>query len=176
LAVRIGKPWQIGRGRGIGDTVLTVEPEAVAKLIKRSKRPLFVFGSKVLEREFDGKKAIDYAIEMARTSGVPVVATGHTVKGFLDRGFKPDAWMPVVNVVDRLRDPEWNGVKGEGQHDLVVFFGVTCVLGEQGLSTLKHFAPHMRTIAICPSYHPSAYMSLIADGEKLTKLIETLKE
>jgi acetyl-CoA decarbonylase/synthase complex subunit epsilon len=171
----MGKPWQIGRGRGAGEAVLTTTPEAVAKLIKKSERPLFVFGSKNLEREFDGKKAIDYAIEMSKASRVPVVATGHAVKGFLERGFTPDAWMSAVDIVNRLMDPGWRGVKGEGQHDLVIFFGVLCVVGEQGLSTLKHFAPHLKTIAICPNYHPSADMSLIVDGEKLTKLIRALK-
>jgi acetyl-CoA decarbonylase/synthase complex subunit epsilon len=84
--------------------------------------------------------------------------------------------MSAVDIVNRLQDPEWKGVKGEGQHDLVVFFGVLCVIGEQGLSTLKHFAPHLKTIAICPNYHPSANMSLIIDGKKLTKFIEALKE
>jgi len=33
-------------------------------------------------------------------------------------------------------------------------------LGEQGLSTLKHFAPHLRTMTLCKYYYPHADYSL----------------
>ncbi|MCD5409171.1 MAG: hypothetical protein LRZ87_00140 [Methanocellales archaeon] len=173
--VSINRSWQLGRGIGKGDMPRVISPEVLGKLIKKAKRPLYVFGPSLLEAKYNGKLALDYAIEMAEAHDVPVVAVSHAIKGFLQKGFEPDAWMPAVNIVDRLRDSEWNGIRKEGQHDLVVLFGVFCALGEQGLSTLRHFAPHLRTITICPRYHPSADMSIIIDGEKLNKLVETLR-
>lgn len=181
LTMDVSKPWQIGRGVGVGDKVRRGTPVAIATLIKKAKRPLFVLGPLCLEVNFDGKPAIDYAVEIAKVTNMPVVATGHVMKGLIERGLKPDVYMPLVNIVDRLRDPEWRGVRGEGQHDLVVFLGISSTIAEQGLSTLKHFAPHLKTVTLCPIYYPSADMPLIAPpfvphSERLARLIEALKE
>lgn len=181
LGMDVSKPWQIGRGIGVGDRVRRVTPMLAAKTIKEAKRPLLVLGPLLLELEFDGKPAIDYAIEIAKAADLPVVATGHVAKGLWERGFKPDACMPIVNIIDRLRDPEWKGIRGEGQHDVVVFFGISSTIASQGLSTLKHFAPHLKTITLCPIYYPTADMPMISPPfmphcEKLNRLIEALKE
>ena len=172
-------PWQIGNIPGPKQAkVLT--PVGAAKMIKRAKRPLFIVGSLVLETELNGKSLMDYAIEIAEESKIPVVAVAHTPKGFSERGFQPDAYMPLINIIDRLRDGEWNGVKGEGQHDLVVFLGVLYYIGSQGLSTLKHFAPWLKTITLCRFFHPNANMSFPNMKEEewgsyLDELIEELK-
>lgn len=180
LNIGVNKPWQIGRGTGVGDKVEVVTSTQAAKAIKEAERPLLVLGPLLLELEFDGKQAIDYAIDLANAVDTPVVATGHVLKGLLERGFEPDAWMPVVNIIDRLKDPEWKGIRGKGQHDIVAFFGINPTLASQGLSTLKHFAPHLKTITLCPTYYPTADMPMISPpfmphGEKLTRLIEALK-
>ncbi len=52
--------------------------------------------------------------------------------------------------------PDWQGVRGRGPHDLVLFTGIRCDLAERGLATLKHFAPHLKTFAICRRGHPNA--------------------
>ena len=173
--VNIKHCWQIGRGLGKGDLPKITTPEFYVKKIKKAKRPLFVFGPSLLEAKYDGKLGIDYTIELLKVCDVAVVAVGHAIKGYLERGFKPDAYMPVINIIDRLKDPTWEGVRKEGQHDLIIFFGVLCPLGEQGISTLKHFAPHLETMTICPRYHPSADMSIIINGKKLNEIIEGFK-
>ena len=150
-------PWQAGNYPG-PTLARVVAPEVAARLIKASKRPLLVYGSLVLN-ELNGKQLVDYAIEIAHASKAPVVATAHTMKAFLAKGFTPDASMPVINIVDRLRDPDWKGLRGEGQHDTVVFLGVLYYLGSQGLSTLKHFAPYLKTITLCRFFHPNATFS-----------------
>lgn len=180
LNIGVNRPWQIGRGKGVGDKVEVSTLKLAAKAIKEAKRPLLVLGPLLLELEFEGKRAIDYAIDLAKVADMPVVATGHVLKALLERGFKPDAYMPIVNIIDRLKDPRWNGIRGKGQHDVVAFFGIDPTMASQGLSTLKHFAPHLKTITLCPIYYPTADMPLISPphmshGRKLTRLIEALK-
>jgi len=174
--VNIKHSWQINRGLGKGDLPKIITPEFLVNKIKKAKRPLFIFGPSLLDAKYDGKLGIDYAVEILNECDVPVVAVGHSIKGFLERGFKPDVCMPVINIIDRLKDSEWEGVRGEGQHDLVTFFGVLCSIGEQGISTLKHFAPHLKTMTICPRYHPSADMSVIINAKKLNMLIEEFRK
>lgn len=173
-------PWQVGNIPGPLQANLLF-PEAAAEMIKSAKRPLFIVGSLALEYDLNGKKLIDYAIDIAEASKMPVVAVAHTVSGFLERNFKPDAFMPVINILDRLRDSEWRGIKGEGQHDFVVFIGVLYYIGSQGLSTLKHFAPYLKTITLCKFFHPNAYLSFPNMEDNtwkfyLEKLIEELKK
>jgi acetyl-CoA decarbonylase/synthase complex subunit epsilon len=73
---------------------------------------------------------------------------------------KPDSFYDTVEIINALKDPNWRGVKKEGNHDLVLFFGIRSDLGEQGLSVLKHFAPHLKTMTLCKYYFPHANYSL----------------
>jgi acetyl-CoA decarbonylase/synthase complex subunit epsilon len=179
LQIGIDRPWQIGRGRGVGDEVKAATPMVIAKSIWESKRPLFIAGSLLEELTFD-KPAIDYAIELINLTKMPLVSVGKIAKNFLERGVKPEAIMPLVSIIDRLKDPEWKGVKGKGQHDLVIFFGIEPTVASQVLSTLKHFAPNLNTATLCPIYYPMADMPLISPpymphGERLAELIRILK-
>ncbi|HID20387.1 MAG TPA: CO dehydrogenase/acetyl-CoA synthase complex subunit epsilon [Methanophagales archaeon] len=172
-------PWQTANVPGPKQAKI-LTPLTAAKMIKRAKRPLFIVGSLVLETELNGKSLMDYAIEIAKESKMPTVAVAHTVKEFMEKEFQPDASMPVINIIDRLRDADWKGVKGEGQHDRVVFLGVLYYIGSQGLSTLKHFAPWLRTITLCRFFHPNADMSFpnMSDEEwesYLNEVTEKLK-
>lgn len=172
-------PWEIANVPGPRRAEL-LTPAIAARMIKEAKRPLFIVGSLVVETELNGKSLIDYAIEIAKESKMPVVAVAHTLKKFLEREFEPVASMPLINIIDRLRDVEWRGIRGEGQHDLVVFLGLLYYIGSQGLSTLKHFAPWLRTITLCRFFHPNADMSFPNMGEEewanyLDELVEKLR-
>ena len=86
-----------------------------------------------------------------------------------------------MEIINHLKDPAWAGVKKEGNHDLVIFMGIRTDLAEQGLSTLKHFARHLRTMTLCKYYYPNASYSLpnLKDGkwkEFLDSLLMNLKE
>jgi len=78
----------------------------------------------------------------------------------IELGTKPESTYDVVEIINALKDPEWKGVKKEGNHDVVIFFGIRSDLGEQGLSVLKHFAPHLKTMTLCKYYFPHADYSL----------------
>lgn len=152
-------------------------PMVYASLTKRAKNPLLIVGKYVLEVELGGKKLIDYAIEIAKKRDIPVVATAHTLKGFLERNF-PAISMGLVDIVNRLQDPKFTvDPKRPPPHDLVLFLGITYQFASQGLSTLKHFAPHLKTVTLCKWYHPNADWSFpnMKDDEWKTKLEEFIK-
>ena len=65
------------------------------------------------------------------------------------------------NVYVVKRSVPWKGVKGEGNHDLVIFFGIRSDLQNQCLSVLKHFAfGHLKTMTLDKYYFPHADFSL----------------
>ncbi len=139
----------------------TIEDGAkYAKLIKKAERPLLVLGPRILSDTLNGKPLIDYALELARSASIPICATAHTKKGCLDKGYTPECVYDIMEILNSLKNPEWQGVKGEGNHDLVLFFGIRTDLATAGLSTLKHFAPHLKTMTLCKYYFPNADYSM----------------
>jgi len=145
---------------GIKAARVIEDAEEYASLIKRAKRPLLVLGPRLLQLSLDGKLLLEYALEMAKTANIPICATAHVRGKMVELGVKPDSVYDAVEIVNHLKDPEWQGVRKEGNHDLVIFFGIRTDLGEQALSTLKHFAPHLRTMTLCKYVYPNADYSL----------------
>lgn len=156
--------------------------EEYAHLIKRAKRPLLVLGYWSLTTTLGGKLLIEYGVDIAKALDIPICATAHTKKKLLELGVEPASSYDVTEIVNHLKDPEWRGVKKEGNHDLVMFLGFRTDLGEQALSTLKHYAPHLKTMTLCKYYYPHANYSLpnFRKDEQwkefLDKLIANLKE
>jgi acetyl-CoA decarbonylase/synthase complex subunit epsilon len=136
------------------------EAEPLVKIIKKAARPLLVIGPQALEVEVNGRPFIEYLVELARAGNIPICATAHTKKKLLELGVTPESTYDLIEIINALKDAEWKGVKGEGCHDLVLFGGVRTDLGNQGLSALKHFAPHLKTMTLCKYYYPNANFSL----------------
>jgi acetyl-CoA decarbonylase/synthase complex subunit epsilon len=132
------------------------DPAEYARLIRKAKRPLLVLGPRAALGSIDGKPLVDYALEIAKIVNVPICATSQAKAKLVERGVKPECAYEVVEIINALRHPDWKGVRKEGNHDLVIFFGIRCDIAEQGLSVLKHFAPHLKTITLCRFYHPNA--------------------
>ena len=131
-----------------------------ADFIKKAKRPLLVIGPLLLESLPDGKLLLEYALDIAKAARIPICATAQTRGKIVELGVQPDSVYDAVEIVNALKDPDWRGVKKEGNHDLVLFFGIRSDLGNQSLSTLKHFAPHLKTMTLCKHYFPHATYSL----------------
>jgi len=142
-------------------------------LIKKAKNPLLIVGRYVLEFDLEGKKLIDFAIEISKKRDIPIVATAHTLKGFIERNYEVVS-MGLVDIVNRLQDPKFTvNPKKPAPHDLVLFLGITYQFASQGLSTLKHFAPHLKTITLCKWYHPNADWSFPnMDDKEWKKMLE----
>jgi acetyl-CoA decarbonylase/synthase complex subunit epsilon len=131
-----------------------------AYLIKLAKRPLLLVGSWAITTTLGGKLLIEYGVEIAKTLDIPICATAHTKKKLLELGVEPASSYDIIEILNHLKDPAWDGVRKGGNHDLVMFLGFRTDLGEQGLSTLKHYAPHLRTMTLCKYYYPHASYSL----------------
>ncbi|HTX61354.1 MAG TPA: CO dehydrogenase/acetyl-CoA synthase complex subunit epsilon [Methanobacterium sp.] len=142
-------PWQPTVIAGPKQALL-VTPETAEMMIQKAKRPLMVMGPII-----NNSPAQDLAVKIAERYEIPIVSTGDAYKSLNEEGVasKPYGMVEIINL---LKDPDWNGIQAEGQHDLVVFVGVNYYMGSQGLSTLKHFAPHLKTLTLCKFFHSNA--------------------
>jgi len=146
---------------GIKSARLIEDASEYANLIQKAQRPLFVLGPLLSEWSLDGKLLIEYALEIAKAANIPICATDIVEGKMVELGTKSDSVYDAVEIVNHLKDPDWQGVKKEGNHDLVIFFGIRSDLEEQCLSVLKHFAfNHLKTMTLDKYYFPHANYSL----------------
>ncbi len=142
-------PWQPTVIAGPKQALL-VTPETAKMMMKKAKRPLLVIGPLAKEEPL-----LTHSIEIAQKWDLPIVTTADTFKIFSNKNVETKAY-GAVEILNLLKDPEWTGVRGEGSHDLVIFIGGIYYMASQGLSTLKHFAPHLKTLTLCKYFHSNA--------------------
>jgi acetyl-CoA decarbonylase/synthase complex subunit epsilon len=153
------EPWQCAEIAATKKANPIQKPEIAVAMIKKAARPILIVGSNATERFMEGKPLIDYLIEFANASKVPVVATAHMVGEFLKRGYTPASFMTAMDIGNRVVDPEWQGLDGKGHPDLVMFVGLPYYMEALILSGLKHFAPDLRTMTLDNLYHAHASWS-----------------
>ena len=153
------EPWQCAEIAATKKANPITKPEIAAAMIKKAQRPLLIVGSNATKRSMEGKPLIDYLIDFANASKVPVVATAHMVGEFLKRGYQPAAFMNAMDIGNRVVDPTWQGLDGKGHPDLVMFVGLPYYMEALILSGLKHFAPNLKTMTLDNMYHPHASWS-----------------
>jgi acetyl-CoA decarbonylase/synthase complex subunit epsilon len=139
--------------------MVITKPEVVAAMIKQAKRPILIAGHKTAETRLKNKRLIDYIIKLARNANIPIVATAHVAGEFLKRGYEPAAWMPALDISNRLADPEWMGLDGNGSYDLALFVGLPYYMEWTILSGLKNFASNLKTVTLDNTYQPNANWS-----------------
>lgn len=153
------EPWQKAEIPGPSKALVITKPEVVVAMVKKSKRPLLIVGHEAAETEIGEKKLLDYSIRISQEGKIPLVATAHIVGEFVKKGFQPAASMPAVDIANRLVDPEWKGLDGNGQYDLTMFMGITYYMEWVIFSGLKHFGQNLKTISLDRYYHPNASWS-----------------
>ena len=153
------EPWQKAEIAGPKKALLILKPEVVVAMVKKARRPILIVGHLAAETDSEYGKMIDYAIRMNKTAGIPVVATAHTISEFVKRSFRPTAWMPAMDIGNRLKDPEWKGLDGAGPYDLGLFMGLPYYMEFVILSGLKHFSTNLKTISLDRFYNPHATWS-----------------
>ncbi|MEA1864086.1 MAG: CO dehydrogenase/acetyl-CoA synthase complex subunit epsilon [Euryarchaeota archaeon] len=146
---------------------------SVAAAIKRAERPVLIVGSELV--------SLNWALDLAKKQDIPVVATAHVAGMMREKGVDPDRVLGAIEITNLLKSPEWGGIRGEGQHDLAIFVDVLHYMEAQMLSTLKHFAPHIKTISLTKGHQPNADQSLPNLSEKkmsefLAGVVEGLAE
>jgi acetyl-CoA decarbonylase/synthase complex subunit epsilon len=172
--------WQTAETPGALRGLPITRPEVIVSAIQRSKRPILVVGPEAAGDELLNGVPLEYAIRIAETTGAQVVATANVIKEFVIRGFKKAVGMPIVDVANRFRDPDWKGFDGQGQYDLALFIGIRYYLGWVTLSGLKHYAPHLKTVSLDRFHQPHANWSFpnmnIEDWQKQLDAIITQLE
>jgi acetyl-CoA decarbonylase/synthase complex subunit epsilon len=153
------EPWQCAEVSATKKANPINKPEIVVAMIKKAQHPILIVGSNATERWMEGKELIDYLIDFARASKVPVVATAHMVGEFLKRGYEPAGFMSAMDIGNRLVDPEWQGIDGKGHPDLALFVALPFYMEGLILSGLMHFAPDLKTMTLDNMYHPHASWS-----------------
>jgi len=153
------EPWQCAEIAATKKANPITKPEIAVAMIKRSQRPLLIVGSNATQRPMEGRQLIDFLIDFANASKVPVVATAHMVGEFIKRGYTPAAFMTAMDIGQRVVDPTWQGIDGKGHPDLVIFVGLPYYMEALILSGLKHFAPDLKTMTIDNLYHAHASWS-----------------
>jgi acetyl-CoA decarbonylase/synthase complex subunit epsilon len=163
-------PWQPTVIAGPKQALL-VTPETAEMMLQKAKRPLMVIGPLINDSPVQ-----TLATQIAEKWNIPIVSTGDAFKSLNEAGVSSKSY-GVVEIVNLLKDQDWKGINGEGNHDLVIFIGVIYYIGSQGLSTLKHFAPHLKTLTICKFFHSNADASFpnMKDEEWL-KYLKKLSE
>lgn len=153
------EPWQCAEVSSTKKANPIQKPEVAVAMIKKAQRPILVVGSNATERWMEGRQLIDYLIDFAEASKVPVVATAHMVGEFLKRGYEPAGFMSAMDIGNRLVDPEWKGLDGKGHPDLALFVGIPFYMEGLILTGLMHFAPDLKTMTLDNMYHPHASWS-----------------
>jgi len=163
-------PWQPTTIAGPKQALL-VTPETAQMMLQKAKRPLMVIGPLITN-----SPVLGLATNIADKWNIPIVSTGDAFKTLNEQGISSKRY-GVVEITNLLKDPEWKGINGEGSHDLVIFIGVIYYIGSQLLSTLKHFAPHLKTLTLCKFFHSNADASFpnMKDEEWL-RYLEKLAE
>jgi len=76
-------------------------------------------------------------------------------RGYLDKVYQIGLH-PLTNF---LRFPDWKGLDGQGQYDVVIFLGIYYKFANGMLSTLKNFNRDIKRVSIDRYYHVNADMT-----------------
>ena len=128
-----------------------VMPAVPGKMLAKAKRPLLIVGSEIHDRDMLAKAV---AIGQA---GIQIAAVGNAFRSIGDKGLDVH-YANMHALASYLCDPNWKGLDGKGNYDLVVFFGITYYYASQAISALKNFS-NIKVISIDRYYHPNADMS-----------------
>jgi len=176
----MARPYQKANIPGPEQGTSVYEPQVMANILKAPKNKVFVIGAESLTWELDGKKVVDFYIEIAMKLDCHVVATGHTYKYLKEKIDLNKLWdMSLINITGRLVDEGWKGLDGKGQYNMAIFGGHLVFYVSQTLSRIKNFSNWVRTIELDKYAHPNARFSLpnFSDNdwkEFLEKLIDLL--
>lgn len=159
---------------GTKSAEIVEDPAEAAEIILESKNPLYIIGPQACTSSYDDGLLLEYVVQIAEAANIPTCGTAHVKKKLAELGRKADTYYDIIEIIHFLKFPEWQGVRGYGPHDLVLFTGIRCDLAEAGLSTLRHYAPHLKTFAICRAGHPHSDYNSIVTG-KASEFEEWLK-
>ena len=153
------EPWQCAEIASTKKANPIMKPEVAVAMIKKANNPILIVGSNATERYMEGRPLIEFIIDFANASKIPVVATAHMVGEFKKRGYEPAAFMNAMDISNRVVDPEWKGLDGKGHPDLVIYVALPYYMEALILAGIKHFAPDLKTMTLDNLFHVHASWS-----------------
>lgn len=135
------------------------KPEVLVALLKKAKRPLILIGHETIDTDTRTDTLIRLLSIFQHHPNVSVLSTAHIAGKLISKGITPTATLGSMEILDRLRDPTWNGLDGKGQYDLIFMAGFSYSLGWLILSGLRQGAISAKVVSLDPKYHPHATWS-----------------
>jgi|TARA_B100001971_G_C18240274_1_gene570318 CO dehydrogenase/acetyl-CoA synthase complex epsilon subunit len=114
-----------------------IEPDTAVRIISNADKPTVIIGSRIMD--LDGAP-LDRTIRLARALDMPIVATAHSGKFLIERGFTNYVEMAVVEITNVVTDNKWGGIEGYGRPDLVMVLGSHLDLMNATFQSLKNFS------------------------------------
>jgi len=151
-------PWQTGNIVG-PKNALVLTPEHCPRLLKAAKRPLIVVGAHATKPSVGLPDLTDYVLRLAGVMKAQVAASPAIQSQFNNSGKTQVFGLGLEDLINRLKDKQWKGFDGKGAYDYVLSIGGVYYFESQMLATLKHFAPHIRTVSLDRFYQPNATFS-----------------
>ena len=151
-------PWQTGNIVGPKNALL-LNPEHCARLLKAAKRPLIVVGAHATKPSVGLPNLTEYVVHLARGMNAQIAASPTIQSQLSSPGGAQVFSLGIEDLTNRLRDKQWKGFDGKGGYDYVLMIGGVYYFESQMLATLKHFAPHVRTVSLDRFYQPNATFS-----------------
>ncbi|MHA1963892.1 MAG: CO dehydrogenase/acetyl-CoA synthase complex subunit epsilon [Candidatus Thorarchaeota archaeon] len=159
-------PWQTGEICGPDSAKSLTKAAQLQRDLKICKKPLLIIGSEALTEKYGKGTMIDYAIALSEAGKMPIVATGASIKAFVEKGFKNAKGMGAMELAFYLQDEEWKGPFGKGPHDMILTYGIPYYMQWTLLSGTMNFAPKLTAIALGRKYQPHAKWSFPNMREK----------
>jgi acetyl-CoA decarbonylase/synthase complex subunit epsilon len=151
-------PWQTGNIVGPKNALL-LPPEHSARVLKAAKRPLIVVGAHATKPSVGLPDLAEYVLRLARVMKAQVAASPAIQLQFNNSGKTQVFGLGLEDLTNRLKDKQWKGFDGKGAYDYVLLIGGVYYFESQMLATLKHFAPHIKTVSLDRFYQPNASFS-----------------
>ena len=157
----MSKPYQKANIPGPEVGVSVSDPVALSTIIKRSQNILVIIGAESIKDVIGKRSYAEYLLELGQKSKATIITTTTAYKFLTEKSKVGNATvMSLINITDRLRDPEWINLTGTGEkYDLIVFGGFLVYYVSQSLSTLKNYSQY-RTVSLERFHHPNARFSL----------------
>ena len=112
------------------------QPTQIAEYLKTKRDVLVLTGALCDDVDFNGKKLLDYAAEVAEKIAAPVAATGNTINGLRDKSLKAAKKMWAIEVINYLRYP-WQDSIIENKPETLVFIGYNSAVTRKLISMMK---------------------------------------
>ena len=150
--------------------------EKLTKYLK-GKRVVIVAGELCNKIEFDGKKLLDYAVEISNKLGAPIAAAGNTAIPLREKGAKSVTKTWAMELMNYMRWP-WGT---ETEHpkimdekpEVLLFIGYSAPVAQSLVSTVKH--DDCATVVLGSKYVEGASYSF-PDSSSFKQWEQNLKE